>query len=157
MLPKHEALRHYVEELTLIIEQLGAPRTASRVLAYLLISDPPHQTMNNLMEGLQMSKSSVSSATITLIQYRLVERVSLPGERRDYYRVQNGVWNKMMYTRFEAMGQFREMAEKGLRLLEGSPETQTDRLNEMYHFFTFLEKEMPKLLERWEAEKSQTE
>ena len=154
MTPRPDALRQYVEDFTLIFEQTGAPRTAARVLAYLQVCDPPHQTMNDLMDALQLSKSSVSSATQTLIQYRLVQRISIPGKRRDYYRVESDVWNTLIYRRVEEARQMREMAERGLHLLENSPDSQKDRLEGMYHFYKFIEKEMPKLVERWEAENS---
>jgi hypothetical protein len=49
--------RHFVEDISLYFEQMGLPRTAGRVLGMLLISDPPEQSLNDLCEVLQTSKS----------------------------------------------------------------------------------------------------
>jgi len=148
-------LRTYIEELTLVLEQTGLPRTSARILAWLLVCEPAEQTMNDLMEALQMSKSSVSAATQSLIQFKLIERVSLPGKRRDYYRVQKGVWNKIMLAEVEGTRRLREVAEKGLSFIQNTDTTQTLRLQEMYEFTLFMEQEMPNLLRRWEDQKSQ--
>jgi DNA-binding transcriptional regulator GbsR (MarR family) len=152
-LDNQDLLRHYVEELTLMFEQQGFPRMAGRVLAYLLICDPPHQTMNDLMDALQMSKSSVSSATITLIQYTMVERISMPGIRRDFYRVREDVWNRMLHERVMEIYKMREIAEKGLQLLEDTSQERRSRLYEMYSFYKFFEKEMPIMIQHWEEDK----
>jgi DNA-binding transcriptional regulator GbsR (MarR family) len=145
-------LRTYIEELTLVLEEVGLPRTSGRVLAWLLVCKPAEQTMNDLMDALQMSKSSVSAATQALIQYKLIERVSLPGERRDYYRMREGLWGKVMATQVDQTRHLREVAEKGLRMIDGIT-TQTHHIEEMLDYARFLEEEMPLLLARWNARK----
>lgn len=144
-------LRNYVEELTLVLEQIGLPRTSARILAWLLVCEPAEQTMNDLMDALQLSKSSVSAATQSLIQYKLIDRISLPGQRRDYYRVQEGVWNKVMQVQIEETRRLRAIAEKGLRLTGRIGGTPSNRLQEMSDYTRFLEQEMPAMLERWMA------
>jgi DNA-binding transcriptional regulator GbsR (MarR family) len=80
-----DAELHYVEEFGLFWEQMGLPRMTGRILGWLLICDPPEQTMTDLTEVLQASKSSISTGTRMLIQFGFIERISLPGERKDYY------------------------------------------------------------------------
>ena len=81
-----EHKRQFLEDFALHMEHHGLPRMAGRILAWLLICDPPEQSMPDLVEVLQASKSSVSTMTRHLIQFGMIERVSLPGERRDFYR-----------------------------------------------------------------------
>ncbi|MCB9134001.1 MAG: hypothetical protein H6636_01145 [Anaerolineales bacterium] len=94
-----ELIRNYVEDVMLELEQMSVPRTASRILAYLLVSEVPEQSMQDVVVALQLSKSSVSSAIQTLLQFQLIERVSLPGKRPDFYRVGPGLWRNLIQTR----------------------------------------------------------
>ncbi|HSM58592.1 MAG TPA: MarR family transcriptional regulator [Candidatus Sulfomarinibacteraceae bacterium] len=144
--------RRYAEEVALHLEQAGLSRTVGRIFGWLLICDPPHQTMDDIVDGLQVSKSSVSTATRQLIQVGLVQRLSLPGERRDYYRVVEDVWRTIMRERASQITAFRELAEQGLALLDDQPAERRRRLQGMRDFYAFFEREMPALLERWEAE-----
>jgi DNA-binding transcriptional regulator GbsR (MarR family) len=141
---------HFVEEIGLVFEEAGMTRMAGRILGWLLICDPPHQTLNDLAEVLQASKGSISTMTRLLIQTGLVERVSLPGQRRDYFRIRPGAWVQIMVRRIEAIRAIREMAERGLALLEGADGVQRRRLDEFHSLYTFLERKMPELLVEWQ-------
>ena len=57
-----------------------------RVSGWLLLSDPPVQSLTEIAEGLGVSKAAVSGAARLLLQSRVVERVSEPGQRGDFYR-----------------------------------------------------------------------
>ena len=46
----------------------------------------------------------------------------------------------------------RRVAESGLEALESAPAVRRERLEAMRAFYTFFEKEMPRLLEHWEQE-----
>lgn len=117
------------------LEQMSVPRTASRILAYLLVSEVPEQSMQDLVKALQLSKSSVSSAIQTLLQFQLIERVSLPGKRPDFYRVGPGLWRNLIQTRTAHMAALRTVAEQGLNLLADAPAQQKGRLTEMQSLF----------------------
>ncbi|MCL4869882.1 MAG: MarR family transcriptional regulator [Anaerolineae bacterium] len=146
--------RRYVEDAALQFEQVGMSRSAGRILGWLLIADPPHQSMNALVDALQISKSSVSAATQFLIRHDLIQRISLPGERPDYYRVTEGVWPNMMHQQINQMILLRKLAEQGLDLLADQPVVRRERLQEMDDFYAFFEKELPLLIERWKVERS---
>ena len=44
--------QHFVEEVGLLFEHAGLPRMAGRILGWLLICDPPHQSPGELAEVL---------------------------------------------------------------------------------------------------------
>lgn len=151
----NEALLHYVEEFGLFFEQFGLPRTAGRILAWLLVCDPPHQTMDDLAEVLQVSKSSVSTANRMLIGSGLVDRVSLPGERKDFYRINEYAWTNAWEARVEQTQSLRKLADRGLALLRDEDAERRQRLQEMRDMYAFLERELPQLIARWRAEQRQ--
>jgi len=144
---------NFVEETGLFFEQTGLTRMAGRVLGRLLISDPPHQSSVELSEALMASSGSISSATQHLIQFGLVERIKLPGVRHGYFRIQSDAWKHMI--RHSIVGEIekiRQLAERGLKLLETKSPLTPKWLAEMLDVYTFLEREFPALLERWERE-----
>ncbi len=132
--------------------QFGLPRMLGRVLGALMISDPPERSAEELAEGLEASRGSISQTTRSLIQMGLVQRWSRPGERRDYFRIKPGAWGEIMRREMEALHGFREMAERGLHLLDSKDPGARRSLEEMRDFYTYWEREMPAVLERWEKE-----
>ncbi|GJM42315.1 MAG: transcriptional regulator [Ardenticatenaceae bacterium] len=149
MTSQNDQLLNYVEEFGLFFEQFGSSRTAGRILGWLLICEPPHQTMNELAETLQVSKSSISTASRMLIQSGLVSKVSFPGERKDFYRISDDAWIKAWSARNNLNMAMRQLAEQGLALLPKDNPNHRARLQTMHDLFQFLEEELPKLTERW--------
>jgi DNA-binding transcriptional regulator GbsR (MarR family) len=143
----------FVEEVGIVLEQTGLPRMAGRILGRLLISDPPHQSMKQLVTDLMASKGSVSTMTRLLIQIGLVERLSLPGVRGDYFRLRPDAWQHMIRRGLEdEIRMVRQLAERGLELLADKTPLARKWLEEMRDVYAFLEREFPTLLQRWEEE-----
>ncbi len=145
--------KHFVEEVGLMFERVGMPRMAGRIFGWLLMSDPPHQSTGELIEALQASKGSISTMTRLLIQLGFIERVSLPGNRRDYFCIKPGSWTQMSQSHLAHISAARQLAEKGLEVLRHSPPERRDRLEEMRDIHEFWERELPKLNQRWEEER----
>jgi DNA-binding transcriptional regulator GbsR (MarR family) len=144
----------FVEEVGLMFERVGFPRMSGRIFGWLLISEPPQQSTSELAKTLQASKGSISTMTRLLIQIGLIERVGLPGKRRDYFQIKPHAWSQMTKQRIAQITTFRELAEKGLSILEGAPNHLRERLQEMRDIHAFWERELPLLDQRWEQEQS---
>lgn len=134
-------LAHFVEEVGLMFEQGGMPRMAGRILGHLLTAQPPHQSADDLAKALHASKGSISTMTRLLMQIYFIERISLPGDRRDYFRIAPNAWTRMSRARTPQITQIRQLAERGLDLLEGAPAEQRERLEEMRDFYAWYERE----------------
>ena len=91
--------------------------------------------------------------TRLLIQIGLIERISLPGQRRDYLRIKSNSWNELFTRRMFMVSSFRQVAERGLALLSDHGQPQRERLEEMRDLYAFFEREVPMLLARWERER----
>jgi predicted transcriptional regulator len=140
----------YVEDFGILIGEFGLSRMVGRVLGALLVSDPPERSAEELAEALRASRGAISSATRTLVQMGLVERRARPGERRDYFRIKPGAWDELMHRELEALSTFRQMAERGLILMDSSKPEAKRGLEEMRDFYIYWEKELPAILKRWE-------
>jgi DNA-binding transcriptional regulator GbsR (MarR family) len=144
--------QQFVEEVGLMFEQVGLPRMAGRIFGWLLISQPPHQSHSELAEILQASKGSISTMTRLLMQFGLIERVLIPGDRRDYFQIKPNAWAQMAQQRLMQITAFRKLAEQGLQMLQTAPATQQQRLQEMHDIHAFWERELPLLNQRWQQE-----
>jgi len=142
----------YVEEVGFYFEQAGLPRMAGRILGWLLICDPPHQTAADLAAVLRASKGSISTATRQLVTARLIERLALPGERRDYFRVRPDGWAERMRWSIAALTDFRRLTQRGLDLVGDVDPRRRERLEAIDDFYAWLEREWPALFARWEQE-----
>jgi DNA-binding transcriptional regulator GbsR (MarR family) len=146
--------KQFAEEVGIVFEQTGMPRMAGRILGWLLISDPPHQSTEQVTKALMASKGSISTMTRLLIQNGLIERLSLPGVRHDYFRLRSDAWQHMIGRGLtEEIKMVRQLAERGLELLGDKTPVTKNWLEEMRDVYTFLEHEFPTLLERWEKER----
>jgi DNA-binding transcriptional regulator GbsR (MarR family) len=146
--------RRFVEEVGLFFEQRGLPRMAGRILGWLLICDPPHQSASELADALLASKGSISSMTRMLIRLGIIERTGLPGQRRDYFLIKPDAWNTVMKESLTRMSEFRSLLEQGLEMLEGMDPQIKQRLEGMRALYMFWEREWLAVLERWEQEKN---
>lgn len=142
--------KHFVEDVGLLFEGVGLPRMAGRIFGWLLLSDPPHQSPAELVTQLEASKASISTMTRLLLQIGLIERVRLPGHRRDYFRIKPNAWSELTDQRVAQTIAFRQLAERGLELLDGAAPSLRQRLEEMRDLHAFFEQELPLLMQRWE-------
>jgi|OpeIllAssembly_1097287.scaffolds.fasta_scaffold100586_2 DNA-binding transcriptional regulator GbsR (MarR family) len=144
---------HYAEDFGLAFEKEGLPRMAGRIFGWMLVAESPHQSLQELAEVLRASKGSISNMTRYLMQLDAIERVALPGQRRDYVEIKAGAWLFMPSQWSETITSIRELAERGLELLEGKTSESRERLEEIRDLYAFLEEEFPSLLERWERKR----
>jgi len=140
----------FIEEFALYFEQTGWMRMDGRILAWLFICDPPHQSFNDLVDVLHASKSSISTSTRQLIRAGWIERISFPGERRDYFVLRPEFCSTSIDYFISRMEGLATLTEKGLELLKDSPPARAGRLEEAHSIFVFICDEMPKLLDRWQ-------
>lgn len=69
----------------------GINRTMAQIHALLLISPEPI-TQDNIMEQLNISRGNVNMNTRDLIDWGLVERVLIPGERKEFFSAEKDIW-----------------------------------------------------------------
>jgi DNA-binding transcriptional regulator GbsR (MarR family) len=146
----HPAVQQFVERMGLMMEADGLPRSAGRIFGFLLLTETPF-SLDEMAEKLQVSKASVSTNARLLEQAGLLDRISSPGDRRDFYRMRPDAWEQMLRVarrRWEVMQAALAEGEASL------PEEMTvarGRLAEAARFHAFLLDEGDTLLERWRA------
>jgi DNA-binding transcriptional regulator GbsR (MarR family) len=65
-----------------------------RIFAFLYLQDRP-ASLDAIAEGLQQSKSNISTTIRGLVEWHLVRRVSVPNSRKDHYEAAADFWRVM--------------------------------------------------------------
>lgn len=149
------AYRQFIEDAGDMLGEHGLPHMAGRVVGALLISVPDHRSIDELAQELGASKGSISMATQLLLGLGVISKVSVPGERRHYYRVRPDIWSSLFTQRTEHLEQHRRFATEGLEILDGEPLETKMRLLAMLVFFDFVAEEAPGFSERWGARRDE--
>lgn len=151
---RRRAERLLVEEYGLVLVEMGGTRMEGRVLAWLLLADPPEQSLTQIAAALGVSKAAVSTAARSLLQSRAVERVVEPGRRGDYYRSISGKFENVLGI--EHVRAFGRLVDRSLDLVADRDQTHSNYalLREMRDFIDFLEAEIPGLLSRWQERRA---
>lgn len=152
---QHNELRGFVEEVGLFYEKSGLPRMAGRILGWLLVCEPPEQSLAELGEAVGGSKGSMSTMSRMLLQMGLVERVRLPGSRLDQLRIRPGMWAESMRDQLLAIGNAERLLKRGLSLVARRPPAARERLEEAHALYAWFGKELPRLLNRWNKTREQ--
>jgi DNA-binding transcriptional regulator GbsR (MarR family) len=121
----------------------GTPRALMRVLGWMVVCEPADQTAADVQSELRLSAGSVSTSLRYLGEIGLVERVSRPGDRRIFYRLNIGGWELVLQQRFRAFNEIRQVADKAVT---AAADQATDRLYEMRDTWAFLEASSAELL-----------
>ena len=138
--------KEFVERLAVAHEADGLCRIAGRIFGLLLLCER-EMSLDEITKELGASKGSASVNTRLLEQRGFVERVSKPGDRRDYYRIMPDLFERTMEQRLARWHRFREIVTYGLAELDLSPavrnrlmdfETQQENVREVIE--TALEK-----------------
>ncbi|GAA4920087.1 MarR family protein [Stackebrandtia albiflava] len=138
----------FAEEVGQFLENEGMPRIQARVLAWLLVSQPAHQSAEELATGLRSSRGSISMAVQSLQRAGAVERFTVAGSRRTHYRMRPGFWLNEAAQKARLARQWTELADRGMNLLSG-PGDDTRRLRETRDVYAFLAEQYERIHELW--------
>ncbi len=102
----------FVERVARFFERDAAPRTSGRLLGLLLLA-PAELSIDEIAGRLRVSRASVSINARQLEAWRVVERVSHMGDRRDFYRIAPGLERTLLRYRMERLAQVGELLQSG--------------------------------------------
>ncbi len=140
----------FIEDMGLLVEDLtGLTRMAGRILGWLMTSESPGVSMPDLTQALHTSKSAISTSTRQLMQAGLIERRSVPGQRRDVYRLRPHLWRRLWLLEGEKYSRFYDLAEQSQDLLADASDAGQEALQEMAALNGYLAEELPRLIEQW--------
>ena len=86
-----EARQQFISSWGAFGTHWGINRTMAQIHALLLVSPDP-LTQDDIMEELNISRGNTNMNIRELINWGLVERVILSGERREYFTAEKDIW-----------------------------------------------------------------
>lgn len=104
--------------------QWGVNRSVAQIHALLYLSAEP-QTAEAISEQLSMARSNVSNSIRELLNWKLIHRVPIMGDRRDFYAAETDVWE--IVTRIAEGRKAREIDPAESALKACVAEAQKDR------------------------------
>jgi DNA-binding transcriptional regulator GbsR (MarR family) len=125
----------FVEEFGAMSMEMGAPRTMARIIAWMLVCDPPDQSSKDLQVALRLSAAAVSSEARMLIGAGILERTTRAGERRIFYRLRSGTWDGVLEARLRLLVRIREVTERGLLLAGDEADARLRDVRDIYEWF----------------------
>lgn len=144
--------RQFVEDFALALTNAGMQRMASRAFAALLASETGALTAREIADASDASPAAISGAIKYLEQAKLVRRTRLAGERLDRVVLGDDPWYTAMTTRNGIFDELNRALDAGIDALPHAGNA-TARLRETRDFFAYIEAEMPKLIDRWHAQR----
>jgi DNA-binding MarR family transcriptional regulator len=144
----HEAVAEFVERMALTLESEGLPRIAGRLVGFLLVH-PDAYSLDELAEHLQVSKASISTNARQLEEHGILQRISTPGDRRDYYRMTPDAWEGMLRAAQQKWNAMRMMLTAGAASLPDEMETARARVIEAEQFYLLMLDGVERMIERW--------
>lgn len=143
-----DPLKEYIEDIGLFYEQYGLPKMAGRVLGYLMATSKIAISFDDLVDELQASKGSISGNIKLLISQHLIEKYSLPGNRKSYFRISYGNISRTLEDKISSVKEIINIYVRANQINDSESEKHR-QLEEMVDFYRFLEVEIPKLKQQW--------
>ncbi len=127
-----EARQQFISSWGAFGTHWGINRTMAQIHALLLISAEP-LTQDDMMEELNISRGNANMNIRELINWGLVERVLLPGERKEYFSAEKDMWKVI---RLIARERKKRELEPMLELLNKLEDVDGDRREKQVKVFT---------------------
>lgn len=123
--------RQFVEQVGLEAPG-GVSRSIARVIAWLVVCEPRHQSAEQLRTVLVLSAGSISQAANLLVRLGVVNRRTFPGDRRIYYELHPDGWQRMLRIRLEELQRTREHVDRAIEAAEGRNDGRLAWMRDFY-------------------------
>lgn len=146
-------LWQFVENIARYYEGYGIPRIGGRMFALLLVAPTP-LSAEQIAELLKASRSSVSTNVRGLIANGWVEKVTVLGDRTEYFRFSPTAWDRVIERRRQAFAPLIAMVNQAQGVLPDDHPAQA-QLTTMNEWATLMMHHYESLFALWQARKSE--
>ena len=117
--------------------QNGLPAITGRALGWLLISDPAEQSAGDIAKAIGASRASLTTTIRVLITFGFVRRITRPGTRTTFYRIDDDAWERVIRLRIAALTSFSQLTDEAIGRL-GQHNPRASRLIAAHTMFDWL-------------------
>lgn len=126
----------FIETIGLSAETDGLPRIAGRILGLFVLQGGPI-SFADLAKMLQVSRASISNNAKLLMTLGVIERISIAGDRQDYYQLADKPYIKLMQGHLERSKNLKSKVSKAIVDLSDESDAMLERLSEMEKFYEY--------------------
>ncbi len=158
--PLESSRRQFVDLWGQMAQHWGINRTMAKVHALLMVAPQP-LTAEDIMETLQISRGNASMNLRELINWGIVRRTSVAGDRRDFFTSEGDVWvmfqNIMRERKRRELDPLLDRIGKCIESAGKKPERSQDaqahaayveKMTELLQFFTVFHKILGKAIDQ---------
>lgn len=127
-----EAKQQFINSWGVIGTQWGINRTMAQIHALLMVSAEP-LSADDVMEQLQISRGNANMNIRELIDWKLVDKVLKPGERKEFFTAEKDIWKVAMRITNERK---RRELDPIIKVLEEIGEVEGDKKDKDVKAFT---------------------
>jgi DNA-binding transcriptional regulator GbsR (MarR family) len=142
----------FVEAMGSYLAGYGMTPMAGRMWGWLLICEPVEQTAADLAEALHASRGAISGTARMLATAGLIHRTRRRGDRREYFSAPQDGLDSLLANSRQVYGQLRRIFDRGLAVVADRPPEIRERMQFARDGVAFIERELPKVLDRYLAE-----
>ena len=142
-------IQRFVRDLGAVFSSAGGSDIGGRIMGWLMICDPPEQSLAEIQAAVGASKASISTMTRMLVESGFIERAAGVDSRRIAFRMRDDAWTRVIERRFGILNQLIETGKRGKRALGPASSRRNRQLDSMIEFCSFMRDEMSGMAERW--------
>ena len=121
-----EAKAAFVQSWGILGSQWGINRTMAQIHSLLLVAADP-LTTEDIMDQLSISRGNTNMNVRELMDWDLVEKVIVPGERKEYFKAEKDIWKVATLIMYQRKKRELDPMLKVLAQLETIEGSQTNK------------------------------
>jgi len=149
---KEIKIRECIEKFGVYYKKTGHQPMVGRLMAYLMLAEPPQKTFEEIVEFLVSSKSAVSNTLNMLMYMGIVDYVKITGDRKRYFRLNQNAWNTMFEAQIQELSNLRGLVQEILNLRSDQYPELNREISDFYSLLELYEQEFPIMLNKWKQQ-----
>ncbi|MEO5963842.1 MAG: hypothetical protein ABIR11_00150 [Candidatus Limnocylindrales bacterium] len=146
--------QEFIERWSAILAQEGLPPVAGRLWAWLLVCDPPDQSVEQIVEAIGASRGAISGAVRMLEPSGLIVRTKRRGDRHEYWRTSPDAVVHSLEAKERATRPSLDALDAILTSLADREPESLSRLREAQRLYEMLLETFPALIAQFKAERA---
>lgn len=152
---KQEIIQQLINAYSEAYQNLGYSSLMGKIVALMLTTSEP-MSLDEISENLQMSKGPISQISRKLKDHHLIEKVWVPGERKDFYQASDDIFGQAFANYARSMKRNKQIADQFIDMLENMEMHDEDtrhltaRMQEMSAFYEAMDQHNKKFLDEWQ-------
>jgi biotin operon repressor len=142
-------IQRFIDAIGEYFAQFGLSSVSGRLLGLMTISDEP-LTLDDMAGALGVSRASISTNIRLIKAIGFVDKVSMPRDRRDFYRCSSDPWGAIIRTDMVSTDMLAGIARRGLMAIpDDTSGTARMHVEDLLDFCEFMLEEERGILQRW--------